>query len=233
MEGTRTGRINGSPGNGGNTMKVLGIVGSPRKRGNTEILVQAALDAAAQSGAQTEMLSLGGRNIQFCDACYVCETKGECHIQDDLQEVYAKIREAEGVVVGSPVYFHGVTGPIKVMMDRFHGLYVNRALKNKAVGAILVAGGSGHSTAWNHLHSFFSLNRMFCADPVFGFARHRGDIRQDRYAMLAAGELGRQVVALVNQGMRFPEECVPLMRRSVKDKYGVDSAPGLNRFGVE
>lgn len=214
-------------------MKVLGIVGSPRKRGNTEILVTAALSGAAERGAQTEMVSLGDRSIQFCDGCYACEKTGQCHIKDDLQEVYGQVREADGIIIGSPIYFHSLTGQVKTVMDRLHSLYIRRELVNKVAGAILICSGTGHNTAWGQLQAFFNLNRMFSADPVFGFARGRGDIRNDRFAMLAAGELGRQVAALVNQGLRFPEECVPLMRRNVKDKYGVDSSPGLNRFGVE
>ncbi len=214
-------------------MEVVGIVGSPRKHGNSELLVQSALDAAQADGAQTELLSFSGRNVQFCDGCYACEKTGECHIKDDLQEVYAKVREADGIIIGSPIYFHSVSGQTKVLMDRLHPLYVRRELVNKAAGAILVCSGTGHNTAWASLHSFFSLNRMFFTDPVFGFGRARGDIRKDKFAMLSATEMGHQVVALVKQGLHYPEECVPLMRHHIKTKYGVDSSPGVGRFGAE
>ena len=214
-------------------MIVLGIMASLRKRGNSEILVDAALSGAAEAGAQTDRIWLADRTMQFCDGCYTCEAKGQCHIQDDMQEIYDKCRAADGIILGSPIYFHGLPGQVKVMIDRLHPLYTGRAFKDKAAGALLVASASGHNTAWEQLHSFLSLNRMFYADPVFGFARNRGDIRRDKFAMLAAGEVGRQVVALVNQGLHYPEECVPLMRRVVKAKYGVDSSPGQNRFGVE
>lgn len=214
-------------------MYILGVAGSPRRRGNTEILMETALSAAAEGGAQTEMLTLKGRTIQPCDGCYVCQRDGECHIDDDLQEIYVKCQQAAGIILGSPIFFHSVTGPVKNMMDRFYGFYYTGALRNKVAGAILVAGGSGHIQAWNHLQGFFNLNRMFCADPVYGFARDRGDIHRDRYAMLAAGELGRQMVALVNQGLHYPEEWNRPVRLHIKEKYGINSTPSQGRFAAE
>ena len=90
-------------------MKILGIVGSPRKGGNTEILVEEALTATREAGAQTEIILLADKNIAGCDGCGSCFETGVCKIKDDMQSIYPQLEAADAIIFGSPVYFGGVT----------------------------------------------------------------------------------------------------------------------------
>ena len=86
-------------------MKILGIVCSPRSGGNTEILVRKALESAEKEGAEVEAWSVAGKDLKPCDHCLSCIKTGQCHIKDDMQALYPKMIEADGIVLGSPVYF--------------------------------------------------------------------------------------------------------------------------------
>jgi multimeric flavodoxin WrbA len=94
-------------------MKVLGVVCSPRKGGNTEVMVQEALAGAQACGAETELVTVWDKDIKPCDGCLSCEKTGACHIKDDVQEIYARLLEADGIVWGTPVYFFSVTAQAK------------------------------------------------------------------------------------------------------------------------
>ncbi|MDO9097889.1 MAG: flavodoxin family protein [Candidatus Methanoperedens sp.] len=103
-------------------MKILGISGSPRAKGNTDILVQEALRAASGMGAKTEFIALSGKKIKPCIGCGTCYTgnsKGICVIKDDdIPRIYEAMKEADGIIVGSPVYFLSVTAQLKALFDR-------------------------------------------------------------------------------------------------------------------
>ncbi|SDF13954.1 flavodoxin family protein [Sporolituus thermophilus] len=103
-------------------MKVLGIIGSPRKNGNTAALVTAVCKGAAAAGHQTEVINITGLNIHDCVACCTCKTtKGEyCAIKDDMQTLYPKIVEADCLVLGTPVYMGQMTGQMKNFFDRWY-----------------------------------------------------------------------------------------------------------------
>jgi multimeric flavodoxin WrbA len=85
-------------------MKILGICGSPRK-GNTEFLLRKALKAAREKGAETELILLREKRVEHCDGCSKCEKTGECHIRDDMQEIYNKLEDADAIVLASPNYY--------------------------------------------------------------------------------------------------------------------------------
>ena len=211
-------------------MKVLGIVCSPRKGGNTEILVEEALTSAGDCGAETELLTIWDKDIKPCDSCYSCEKTGKCHIEDDMQEIYLKLVDADGIIWGTPVYFYTVTAQAKILIDRSYALYVNSKLNSKVGGVISVASSMGHLGVWNLFSSFLTMNHMLSADFVHGYARKRGDIRKDKHAMQAARELGRQVVLLVEQQFKYPEEYRQPIYMHVLEKYGIDMCPAQGRF---
>ena len=206
-------------------MKVLGISCSPRKEGNTEILLSEALESARECGAETELLSVRGKNIQPCDACDACYTTNECHIQDDMPEFYAKILEAQGLIFGTPVYWYSVTAQAKLIIDRLYALYHNGQLANKVGGVVAVAMMAGQYQVWNLFTSFFSDNRIFIADIVEGFASGKGAIREHEHAIKAAQELGRLVTLMVKQRLTFPEEYNLPLYQIVKNKYSLDPCP--------
>jgi multimeric flavodoxin WrbA len=85
-------------------MKILAVSSSPRKNGNTSLLLETALESAQQDGAETELFSVAGKTIQPCDGCWACFKTGTCHIQDDMTILYEKLVEADGIIFGTPVY---------------------------------------------------------------------------------------------------------------------------------
>lgn len=101
-------------------MKIVGIIGSPRKNGNTDTLVSSVLKGAYEYGAETEKIYLSDLNFKGCIGCEGCKKTGKCVIKDDMQMVYKKMNEADGIVLGSPTYFYNVTGLTKMFMDRLY-----------------------------------------------------------------------------------------------------------------
>ncbi|MDD5038892.1 MAG: flavodoxin family protein, partial [Dehalococcoidales bacterium] len=100
-------------------MKALGIVGSPRKNGNTEILTEHTLKAIAEEGLDTELVRLAGLDIQPCNACMACRGDEErCSIDDDFFPLYTKMKESDAIILASPVYFGSATALIKALMER-------------------------------------------------------------------------------------------------------------------
>lgn len=211
-------------------MKVLGILCSPRKDGNTEILMQEALASAREAGAEAEMFAVRDKDIKPCDACYACAKTGKCHIKDDMQELYLKFLEADGIIWGTPVFFFNVTAQAKIIIDRLYPLYMDGKLVNKVGGVIAVASSLGHSGVLDLFNAIFSASHMFSAGFACGFARRRGGIRKDKHAMKAAEELGRLVVLMLKQQLRYPREYDLSIYRFVSRKYGIDLCPSMGRF---
>ena len=99
-------------------LKVLGLAGSPRRQGNTELLLDQVLAGAASKGAQTEKIVLGAMKIGPCDSCETCNETGRCIIQDDYQLLYPKLIKAERLVLAAPLFFLGLPAQTKSFIDR-------------------------------------------------------------------------------------------------------------------
>lgn len=99
-------------------MKVVGFVGSPRKNGNTDVLVQQVLDGAAEAGADVEKFYINEMNIKGCQGCSYCRAVDGCKLKDDMQSAYEALRNADGFVFGSPIYFFQFTGQMRQFIDR-------------------------------------------------------------------------------------------------------------------
>ncbi len=195
-------------------MKLLGIVCSPRKNSNTEILVQEALDQAAKLGAEIEIINAAKMEIKPCDACDSCHNTTSCHIQDEMQQVYPKLLAADGIIIGSPVYYWGITAQAKALIDRTYVFRRHRDLRNKVSGAVVVAGQVGNSTAFSALNEFFNLHRLIPARSigsrteeelrmerpggVTAYAYDRGQVRDNLKAMDQARGLGQSMVETVD-----------------------------------
>jgi arsenate reductase (thioredoxin) len=107
-------------------MLVLGLQGSPRKNGNTDILLKAFMAAAHKLGAATHTIAVADRDIQPCKEYIVCEKKGFCPIKDEMNAIYALLRRAEVVVAASPVFFYGITAQLKALIDRCQTLWARK-----------------------------------------------------------------------------------------------------------
>ena len=185
----------------GVSLKILGIVCSPRSGGNTEILTRKALESAKTEGAEVEMWSIIGKDMKPCDHCGSCVKTGQCHIKDDMQALYPKLIEADGIILGSPVYFWSVTAQTKLVIDRTYALRrpTNR-LEGKVGGAIAVAGRRGQVEALTVINNFFLGQGMTPTGlGVDGKGSEKGDIKQDERAMAGAAELGRRMGELIRR----------------------------------
>jgi len=99
--------------------KILAVMGSPRKKGNTHILISKILEGARSEGVAGDCLFLGDLTIQECDGCYRCWKGKECNKDDDMNGIYPRIIESAAIVFGTPVYWYGPTALIKAFLDRF------------------------------------------------------------------------------------------------------------------
>ncbi len=99
-------------------MKAVGFIGSPRKGGNTETLVNEILAGAAEKGAQTSTYSLNDLNIKGCQSCFYCKGHPGCVLKDDMQKLYDEIMKADAVIIGSPIYMWQMSGQTKIFIDR-------------------------------------------------------------------------------------------------------------------
>ena len=209
-------------------MNILGISCSPRKGGNTEILVREALSSIRDEVTNTELLTIWDKKINPCQGCLSCMDTGKCRIKDDMQEIHLRLLEADGIIFGTPVYFFNAAAQAKILIDRSYAL--GSKLTNKVGGVISVASSIGNSQVWNLFNAFFSVKHMFAADFVYGFARNKGDIRKDKHAMKAAWELGRQVVSMLKGQYKYPPEYDVPIYRFVKREHGIDMSPAMGRF---
>ncbi|MFC1942800.1 flavodoxin family protein [Chloroflexota bacterium] len=187
------------------SMKVLGIVCSPRKGGNTEILVNAALDAARKAGAETQLFLAADTKIAPCDGCETCRTSGICRIKDDMKDLYRQLEEADGVIFGTPVYFMNVTAQAKAIMDRTHAILRDAKLRGKVAAPIVIARRVGAGQVLGLLYSFFTGHRMVISGGGIGYGREKGEVTEgvggshNLSALEEARAIGRNVVRMVER----------------------------------
>lgn len=114
---------------------IVGIQGSPRLEGNSAILLDAALQGAAEAGATTLKFNLNELNIRPCQGCGGCDKTGKCIIRDDMNLIYEAFEKMDSIVLASPVYFGGVTAQTKAMIDRCQALWVRKHVLKTPVAA--------------------------------------------------------------------------------------------------
>src|SRR5512135_383539 len=144
-------------------MKVLGIAGSLRPKSNTLHYVKTALSVLEGQGIQTELVSLQGKEIKPCTGCYDCVKQARCTIEGDhFDEILAKMREAEGLILGSPVYLSSVVPQMMALLSRatFVAYWNNKFLSGKVGGPITVARRAGHNLAFSQLLLWFFINGL-------------------------------------------------------------------------
>ena len=140
-------------------MKVLLINGSPRKDGNTAIALNEMIKVFESQGIETELLHIGGKDIRGCIACGKCRQLGHCVFDDIVVQANQKLAEADGLVVGSPVYYAAANGTVVSFMDRL--FYSNSAdLRMKVGAAVSVARRGGQTTTFDQLNKYFTISGM-------------------------------------------------------------------------
>jgi multimeric flavodoxin WrbA len=115
-------------------MKVLGILGSPRLEGNSEILLDVTLNAASEEGADVEKIRLCELDYEPCRECHGCDETGECIVEDDMQKIYPKLIECDRIFLASPIFFMGISAQTKAMIDRCQCLWVRKYIMKQTIG---------------------------------------------------------------------------------------------------
>ncbi len=181
--------------------KILGIVGSPRRNGNTDILVNMILDGARSTSAVTDMIHLDEMEINQCDGCHRCWSDGNCRWKDDMPIIYKKIAGCDVLVLGTPVYWFGPSAMMKSCLDRF--VYFNspktRSLvKGKAVILVVPFEDTELGTAdplvamFEKSLEYLEMN-LFARLLVPGLTR-RGEVKEKQVILEEAYGIGRDSV---------------------------------------
>jgi len=186
-------------------MKILAINGSPRRGGNTELLIKEVFKTLETHGIETELYQLGGKQVHGCTACGKCRelADGKCHIKNPvLQECIDKMREADGIILGSPVYFSDLTPEMKALMD-VSG-YVLRGCGNplrRKVGASVVAvRRAGGMPTFDSMNRFFLINEMIIPGSSYwniGIGKAKGDVLNDEEGLKTMQTLGENMAWLL------------------------------------
>ena len=185
-------------------MKILGILGSPRVGGNSDILLDQALAGAKDAGAEVEKIILCQKKISGCLNCDKCNETGVCAIRDDMPEIHKKILEADVIIHSCPVYFWAMTAQMKAYLDRWcaffdaewrwHKAYYPK-MKGKRIGLITVCGDPNVSTADPIVHSFKNtadFTKLKWLGAVMASASARGEIAKNEKAKKEAYALGKK-----------------------------------------
>jgi multimeric flavodoxin WrbA len=179
-----------------------------------------ALKEAQENGVLTDKIPLRDKSIAPCDGCQGCIKTGKCVIEDDVQEIYEKMLESEGIIWATPVYFWSMTGQTKTLMDRTYALlFPKLQLSNKVGGLVVVATNRGCMNTANVFHMYFKYNHMFFAEFASGYAREKGEIKKNALAINTVKEMVHQMMSLIDANLRYPEEFDVPIRRYVKNKY--------------
>ncbi len=186
---------------------ILGIMGSPRRGGNSEILLDQALAGARSAGADTEKIVLSLLNVQGCTHCGGCWDTGECTIKDDMELFYSKFKEMQAIIVAAPLYFLGPPAQLKAVIDRCETFWVLKTRFNISVsptgkkrpGAFIsVAGAPGKPDTFDParriIRAFFSVIDVAYTDELFFTeVEEPGKIRAHPTALAEAYTLGARI----------------------------------------
>lgn len=201
-------------------MKILALSGSPRKGGNTDQYCQMVLDECAALGAEVELIRVCDLNVKGCRGCYGCVQAKSCVIQDDFQMVLSKIMEADGLVLGSPVYHSSVTPELKAVLDRagFSGRWAASEMKakegayefndsifsGKVVAPVTTARRAGHNFCFAQLLLWATCNDCTVVGNTYwnvGVAGKGGakDAAEDTEGITTMKNLARRLVHTVKK----------------------------------
>lgn len=184
-------------------MKVLGISSSARKDGNTAILINKVFEELNKAGIETELIQLAGEIIEPCKACFACGGKGNCvHRKDNFREVFEKMKQADGILLGSPVYCANVSANMQALLERAAVIAdTNPGLLTHKVGAAVTAARRGGALqAIDTMNHFFLNQEMFVVGSIYwnmAYGRLPGDVEKDSEGLENMANLGHNMAYLL------------------------------------
>lgn len=191
----------------GLSVKVVGINGSARKDGNTAILIRRVFEELEREGIKTELIQLAGKKIYGCLACFRCQENKDKHCSvknDGFNEVFEKMLEADGIILGSPTYFSDLTAEMKALIDRAG--YVSKAngdlLKRKVGAAVAVARRAGAIHTLDSINHLFFISQMIVPGSSYwnlGIGREKGEVEADVEGLRTMQVLGENMAWLLKK----------------------------------
>ncbi len=188
-------------------MKVVAFNGSPRKNGNTSLMINHVLKVLENEGIDCETINLAGNIKRGCTACLRCRESKEkrCYYDDDIvNSCVEKMLEADGIIIGSPTYFADVTAETKALIDRAG--YVAKGngdlLKRKVGAAVAPARRAGAMNVLQTINNFFFINGMIVPGSTYwnlGLAKDPGDVDSDQEGVATMSELGSNIAWLIKK----------------------------------
>lgn len=186
-------------------MKVLGINSSARKDGNTAILMEKVFEALNKEGIETEMIQLSGKIIEPCKACLACGGKRNCiHKKDQFQDIFEKMTQADGIILGSPVYTANISANMQALLERASVVTDMNRKENlfqyKVGAAITAARRGGALNALDAMNHFFMLQNMFIVGSTYwpmAYGQMPGDVQKDEEGLATMSNLGQNMAYLL------------------------------------
>ena len=186
-------------------MKVLAINSSARKDGNTAFLINTVFEELKKEGIETEMVQLAGKVIEPCKACWACGGKKNCvHKKDLFQEIYEKMIQADGILLGSPVYTANISANMQAFLERASVVAdMNRdenLLRHKVGAAVTAARRGGALNALDAMNHFFMLQDMFIVGSSYwpmAYGRMPGEVKEDQEGIKTMKNLGQNMAYLL------------------------------------
>lgn len=188
-------------------MKVLGINCSPRKGGNTELLIREVFKPLEEKGIRTDLFQIGGKKVNGCIACMKCRKKadGRCHQKNDvINECLALMEKADAVIIGTPVYFADLTGDAKAFLE-VAGYALRAAgnpLRRKPGAAVVAVRRAGAIHAFDSINHFFLINEMIIPGSSYwniAIGRDKGEVLNDEEGMKTMKVLGENMAWLLEK----------------------------------
>ncbi len=186
-------------------MTVLGISGSPRRHGNTEVLLDKVLEGAKSRSASVGKIVLNELDFKGCQDCGGCSEEGVCILTDDMREVYKRIEKADCIVIASPVFFGTISAQLKSMIDRFQPAWIKKNIfhemgsDKKQKGVFLCVSGADNKEFFDNsrrsIKMFFNtIGAKYAADIYCGGVEGKNAIRNKKRVLDKAFELGEKIV---------------------------------------
>lgn len=204
-------------------MKVLLINGSPHREGNTFLALSEVAGALEAEGVLTEIVSIGNKAVQGCIACNKCYELGRCVFKDDLyNEIREKLQSADGIIIGSPVYYAGPNGSLCALLDRLF-YSCSDLLEYKPAASVAVCRRGGASAAFDRLNKYFTILNMPVVSSRYWNSVHGrlpGEAVQDAEGLQVMRTLGRNMAWLLQNihqsGISCPEAEPPVMTSFIR-----------------
>lgn len=189
------------------------INGSPRSKGNTSIALTEAAKALQANGIETEIISIGTKAVQGCIACNRCAELGRCVFKDELyNKVREKLETADGIIIGSPVYYAGPNGSLCALLDRLF-YSASSLLQYKPAASVAVCRRGGASATFDRLNKYFTISNMPVVSSQYWNSVHGrlpGEASQDAEGLQTMRTLGNNMAwmlkSLKNGGQQVPEK---------------------------